>query len=96
MPNRLAFNDAAYSLPSVLKAVTWMKKMHIVANVSFGSSVNDDVSNMSYDDHIEQAAIKFNLPHSIWLLHDWNQTCVAYVNCSINQLCPLQVLVSVY
>ena len=52
MLNRLACHDAAYSLPSVLKAVTSMKKMHIVANVSFGSSVNDDVSNMSYDDHI--------------------------------------------
>ena len=46
------------------------EKMHIVANVSFGSSVNDDVSNMSYDDHIEQAAIKLNLQHNRRLLHD--------------------------
>ena len=70
MPNRLAFHDAAYSLPSVLKSSDVNEKMHIVANVSFGRSVNDDVSNMSCDDHIEQAAIKFNLPHSRWLLHD--------------------------
>ena len=72
MPNRLAFHDAAYILPSVLKSNDVNEKTHIVANVSFGSSVNvnDDVSNMSYDDHIEQAAIKFNLPHSRWLLHD--------------------------
>ena len=64
------FHDAAYSLPSVLKSNDLNEKMHIVANVSFGSSVNDDVSNMSYDDHIEKAAIKFNLPHGRWLLHD--------------------------
>ena len=67
MPNRLAFHDVAYSLPSVLKSSDVNEKMHIVANVSFGRPVNDDVSNMSYDDHIEQAAIKFNLPHGYYM-----------------------------
>ena len=51
MLNRLTFHDSAYCLPSVLKSSEVNEKMHIVANVSFGSSVNDDVSNMSYDDH---------------------------------------------
>ena len=69
MLNRLTFHDSAYSLPSVLKSSDVNDKMYIVANVSFGSSVNYDVSNMSYDDPIEQAAIKFNLPHCRWLLH---------------------------
>ena len=34
MPNRLAFHDAAYSLPSVLKSSDVNEKMHIVANVT--------------------------------------------------------------
>ena len=55
------------------------EKMHIVANVSFGSSVNDGVSNMSHDDHIEQEAIKFNLPHDRWLLHHIYMTEIRYV-----------------
>ena len=33
---------------TVIKSSDVNEKMHIVANVSFGSSVNDDVSSMSY------------------------------------------------
>ena len=71
MPNRLAFHDSAYSLPSVLKSSAVNEKKCTLLR----TSVLEVLSMMTLatchnDDHIEQAAIKFNLPHSIWLLHD--------------------------